>query len=221
MREDWTSIKLDVAVEVPDLLDLSSLRSSGLQPNEILLPDLDKPPTPPTMDEGVINQLVDMGFPVEACKRAIFFTKNTGLEPATQWIMEHISDDDFGDPFVVPGTGTVPAFVADPNGLEMLCGMGFTVSQATKALKESNNNIERAADLIFSQQDEIANLDVAAMLDNEPAVGGGGGNAAEGAAQKRTRDGDSRKWLSINSHIVNAKPLIINSFIRYLQNTNW
>lgn len=193
LREDWTSIKLDVAVEVPDLLDLSSLRSSGLQPNEVLLPDLDKAPTPPSMDEGVLNQLIDMGFPVEACKRAIFYTKNTGSETATQWIMEHISDDDFSDPFVPPGTGA--AFVANQIGLEMLCGMGFSVVQATKALKESNNNIERAADLIFSQQDEIANLDVGAM-DNEPA--GDGGNEGEGASQKRTRDGDSRKRFLFN-----------------------
>jgi ubiquitin carboxyl-terminal hydrolase 5/13 len=47
-----------------------------------------------------------MGFPLEACKRAIFFTKNTGIEPATQWIMEHITDSDLGDPFVPPGMDT-------------------------------------------------------------------------------------------------------------------
>lgn len=45
-----------------------------------------------------------MGFPLEACKRSMFFTNNTGLESATQWIMEHITDSDFSDPFVPPGT---------------------------------------------------------------------------------------------------------------------
>lgn len=186
LREDWTSVKLDVAVDIPDLLDLSTLRSSGLQPNEQLLPDLDTVPPPPAMDEGVIQLLVEMGFPLEACKRAIFFTKNSGLEPATQWIMEHISDVDFGDPFVPPGTDSAAtAFTADPSGLEMLMSMGFNVAQATKALKETNNNIERAADWIFSHQMEITDLDV-----------GGGGAAVEHtpAAPSGCRDGDSRKY---------------------------
>jgi len=34
-------------------------------------------------------------------------------------------------------------------------GMGFTREQATKALKATNNNLERAADWIFSHQAEI------------------------------------------------------------------
>jgi len=45
-----------------------------------------------------------MGFPPEACKRALFFTKNNSLNDATNWLMEHISDSDFSSPFVQPGT---------------------------------------------------------------------------------------------------------------------
>lgn len=169
LREDWTCVKLDVAVEIPDQLDLSSLRATGQQPNEELLPDLDKAPPQPEMDPNVIAQLVDMGFPIEACKRAVFFTKNAGLEIATEWIMQHIGDSDFGDPFVPPGTdSSIAAFTPDANGLEMLVGMGFNVSQATKALKETNNNIERAADWIFSHQMEVDDLgDEAAGLQAE------------------------------------------------------
>lgn len=189
LREDWTCVKLDVAVEIPDILDLSKLRSSGLQPNEELLPDLDQAPPHPELNEAYIAQLADMGFPIEACKRAVFFTKNTGLEPATQWIMEHISDGDFGDPFVPPGTdlsgGT--AFVPDPSGLEMLMGMGFNKAQATKALKETSNSIERAADWIFSHQMEIDNLEEG----NEEAC------ANVIAAQPQYRDGDSREYFFI------------------------
>lgn len=44
-----------------------------------------------------------MGFPFEAVKRAMFFTKNSGLEAATNWMMEHMADSDFADPFVPPG----------------------------------------------------------------------------------------------------------------------
>lgn len=199
LKEDWSCVKLDVSVDIPDVLDLSALRSTGLQSNEELLPDLDAPPPQPEFDENVIAQLADMGFPLEACKRAVFYTKNSGLEPATQWIMEHISDSDFGDPFVPPGTAVSgnAAFVADPTGLEMLMGMGFTVNQATKALKETNNNIERAADWIFSHQMEIDNW-----------IGDDDNNQASGAAQpaqsQQYRDGDSREFCSkfhVSSHI--------------------
>lgn len=183
LREDWTCVKLDVAVEIPDILDLGTLRSTGLQPNEELLPDLDKAPPQPELDEGIIAQLADMGFPIGACKRAVFFTKNNGLEPATQWIMEHISDIGFGDPFVQPGTDSnAKAFVPNTNGLEMLMGMGFNVEQATMALRETNNNIERAADWIFSHPTEIDNLDE--NMEN-PA-------ADFAAAQPQCPDGDSR-----------------------------
>lgn len=103
-----------------------------------------------------------MGFPAESCKRALFFTHNNGLEAATNWIMEHIADADFSDPFVPPGTDSASGtgnFVPDENGIELLCGMGFTRQQAIKALKATDNNIERAADWIFSHQDELDSID--------------------------------------------------------------
>lgn len=46
-------------------------------------------------------------------------------------------------------------FVADQAALEMVMGMGFTREQATKALKATDNNLERAVDWIFSHQTEI------------------------------------------------------------------
>ncbi|XP_044727778.1 ubiquitin carboxyl-terminal hydrolase 5 isoform X3 [Chrysoperla carnea] len=162
LREDWVPIKLDVALEVPDILDASSLRGTGLQPDEFLLPQTNNPPPEPTYDENILSQLVEMGFPAESCKRALFFTHNNGLEAATNWIMEHIADADFSDPFVPPGTDNASGsgnFVPDENGVELLCGMGFTRPQATKALKATDNNIERAADWIFSHQDELDSID--------------------------------------------------------------
>lgn len=104
MREDWTPVKLDVSIDCPDEIDISFLKGNGLQPSEEELPDLKgRAPTPPPMDQQVLDGLQDMGFPLDACKKAVFFTKNTGIESATNWIMQHIADDDFNSPFVVPG----------------------------------------------------------------------------------------------------------------------
>lgn len=102
VKEDWTPIKLDVAIEMPDLLDLNFLRGNGLQPTEQLLPESNTAP-PIVYDQVLLGSLADMGFPVEACKRSLYFTENRGLDTATQWLMEHISDADFSDPFVPPG----------------------------------------------------------------------------------------------------------------------
>lgn len=203
LREDWTSVKLDVAIDIPEILDLETLRGTGKQPHEEELPELvGQAPSPPPMDPAVLEQLMVMGFPPEACKRAIFFTKNSGAEAATQWIMEHIADADFAAPFVPPGTDTGKstsgaAFVADPMGLEMLMGMGFTTQQATKALKETQNNTERAVDWIFSHTDEL----------NSMAMGGDG-QETEAAAEPSTssaaqyRDGTGKyKLVAFISHM--------------------
>jgi len=41
----------------------------------------------------------------------------------------------------------------------MILSLGFTRAQAIKALKETNNSIERAADWVFSHQQELMELD--------------------------------------------------------------
>lgn len=107
MKEDWTPIKLDVAVEMPDTVDLKFLRGTGLRTGEKLLPDGVTPP-PPVYNAALLDQLTDMGFPPNACKRALYFTENRDLEAATNWVMEHIADSDFDEPFVPPGVDFKP-----------------------------------------------------------------------------------------------------------------
>lgn len=45
--------------------------------------------------------------------------------------------------------------MVNEEALSMVMGMGFTREQATKALKATDNNLERAADWIFSHQAEL------------------------------------------------------------------
>lgn len=58
-------IKLDVSVEMPDMLDISILRGAGPQPDEELLPEAEVQPPEPVMDERVLAQLADMGKRLE------------------------------------------------------------------------------------------------------------------------------------------------------------
>ena len=108
--EHWVPFKLDVEVGMPDHLDLSRLKAAGRQPGEELLPD-DEPvqgadggqaAEPFVPDEAVLDQLVDMGFSRNGCTRALHETKNSGVEAAMNWVMEHMGDSNFNDPFVDP-----------------------------------------------------------------------------------------------------------------------
>ena len=104
MKEDWTPIKLDVEVEMPDLLDLGWLQAKGLQSGEETLPEMSDTEHPQiVLDPAIISHLSEMGFPPEACKRAAYFTDNSGVEAAAAWLMQHIADDNISEPFLPPG----------------------------------------------------------------------------------------------------------------------
>lgn len=42
-----------------------------------------------------------MGFPLNACKRALHATNNESLDNATTWLMEHIDDPTIMEPFTL------------------------------------------------------------------------------------------------------------------------
>uniref|UniRef100_A0A8C1WG12 ubiquitinyl hydrolase 1 n=1 Tax=Cyprinus carpio TaxID=7962 RepID=A0A8C1WG12_CYPCA len=92
---DWVPKKLDVSVDVPDFLDLNRLRATGLQTGEAELPDLTPPivipedTRAPEIDESSVMQLAEMGFPLEACRKAVYYTGNMGAEMAFNWIINN------------------------------------------------------------------------------------------------------------------------------------
>ncbi|CAH1396675.1 unnamed protein product [Nezara viridula] len=160
LNDNWIPIKLDVSVDMPNEVDFKMLGRHQRPPGEELLPEPVGPIAPPVLDQAVINGLVEQGFPLEAAKKAAYFTKGGGIEMAVNWLMEHIADQDLNDPFVVPGAEPViKEFIPDEEGLMMLTSMGFTRAQATKALKATGNNVERAGDWIFSHADELDKVD--------------------------------------------------------------
>lgn len=78
-------------------------------------------------------------------------------------------------------------FVPNEEGLAMIISMGFSVTQATKALKATGNNIERAIDYIFSHQDE---LDIEDIQESEAAP-----TSSAGQQNKNCRDGEGKYRL--------------------------
>lgn len=158
LGDDWVPKKLDVEVQMPDEFDVSNWRSTGKQPNEEELSETEQE-IKFVCDENILSLLMQMGFPQEACKRAVFHTNNGGLEIASNWLMEHIGDSDFSEPFDIPNVKASSkqhgTFSPNPESLTLLMSMGFDERQATKALKATDGNVERATDWIFSHADEM------------------------------------------------------------------
>jgi len=155
--QDWVPMKFDVSIEMPEQLDFSVLRGTGKQEGEEELPEaVVDTPKEPEIDVAVVQQLTEMGFPWEACRKAVHFTGNSGTESAMAWVMEHMGDADFAEPLQLPTKSSGnDKFTPDEDGLGMIMSMGFSREQATLALKKTNNNLERAADWIFSHQHEL------------------------------------------------------------------
>ncbi|XP_005991976.1 ubiquitin carboxyl-terminal hydrolase 13 isoform X7 [Latimeria chalumnae] len=174
---DWVPKKLDVSIDMPDLLDITHLRATGLQPGEEELPNIAPPimipdgpkdhlmnhfMEPPEIDESAVMQLAEMGFPLEACRKAVYYTGNMGAEIAFNWIIAHMEEPDFAEPLVIPGFGEASSFgvqnaVINKQPPEeivaIITSMGFARTQAIQALKATNNNLERALDWIFTHPD--------------------------------------------------------------------
>ncbi|XP_039619727.1 ubiquitin carboxyl-terminal hydrolase 5 isoform X1 [Polypterus senegalus] len=229
--QDWVPKKLDVSIEMPDTLDISSLQGVGLQPGEEELPDMAPPPlmtpdievkgslggfhsnteeddslcsplfspTSPVLDESVVTQLAEMGFPLDACRKAVFFTGNSGAEAAMNWVMSHMDDPDFAAPLVLPGSGsapldtptsqTTPEPPPSEEHLATIISMGFSRDQASRALRATNNSLDRAVDWIFSHIDDLDAMDISE-----------GRSAAESVSESvpvgpRVRDGPGRYEL--------------------------
>ncbi|KAG1940958.1 ubiquitin carboxyl-terminal hydrolase 13 isoform X1 [Pimephales promelas] len=177
---DWVPKKLDISVDVPDFLDLNRLRATGLQAGEEELPDLTPPIVipedtrdistnnsleSPEIDESSVMQLAEMGFPLEACRKAVYYTGNMGPEMAFNWIIAHMEEPDFAEPLAIPAymepdllSPSLPTTSALDNqppeeSISILTSMGFPRHHTIKALKATNNNLERALDWIFTHPD--------------------------------------------------------------------
>eukprot|EP00088_Acartia_fossae_P049859 TRINITY_DN5528_c0_g1_i1.p1 TRINITY_DN5528_c0_g1~~TRINITY_DN5528_c0_g1_i1.p1 ORF type:complete len:817 (-),score=299.72 TRINITY_DN5528_c0_g1_i1:195-2645(-) len=150
----WQPVKLNVEVDMPEDLDLSALKASGPQPGESLMPEEEAQPKEETVyeNEGIVAQLMEMGFSREGCRRAVHNTKNSGLDAAMAWVMEHMGDTDFNEPFSVGGGGSKKKNepeISEEN-IAMVMSMGFEADMARTALSHTDNNVERAIEWIFS-----------------------------------------------------------------------
>ena len=206
--DNWVQVKIDASVPVPEMLDLSVYAREGLTVGEEEMPEAVAAATATgtatggasagggeavEADEGIVAQLVSMGFPENGCKRAALATGNSDADSAMNWVFAHMEDADFDTPPEVgnstgagAGGDNVPAAPGvSRDSVEMLMNYGFTDIQCEAALKSTDGNMERAADWLFSHADvsSITSEAVAAMdAGAPPAVAAASNVPAYGAS---------------------------------------
>ncbi|XP_073285755.1 ubiquitin carboxyl-terminal hydrolase 14-like [Primulina huaijiensis] len=154
----WVPKKLDVYIDVPDIIDISHMRSKGLQPEEELLPDnasLDDG-VKVDADEDIISQLVSMGFNYLHCQKAAINTSNAGVEAATNWLFDHMNDPDIDEPIIKEQKSSLHI---DQSKLDTLVSFGIEEEVARKALQATGGDIEKATEWIFNPPPGLSNME--------------------------------------------------------------
>ncbi|KAG0563130.1 hypothetical protein KC19_8G006500 [Ceratodon purpureus] len=141
----WVPKKLDVFVDVPDEIDISNMRSNGMQPDEQLLPETPEEipeQAGPVADEAIVSQLLDIGFSKVRCEKAAIQTLNTGVEEAMNWLLAHMDDPDIDEPITASGNReTSSAVLVNESDVETLVAFGFLPEMARKALRATVGDV--------------------------------------------------------------------------------
>ena len=154
---NWVPQKLDVPVVVGDEpFNLDAYISKGPQSGEVQLSEEIATTAPQFKpNEGALNQLEGMGFPRVRCEKALHATGNEDAEVAMNWLFAHMEDPDIDTPLNLGGaSGGGASSGANPESISMMEAMGISAPQARKALKETNGDVERAVDWVFSHPDD-------------------------------------------------------------------
>lgn len=160
---DWQPFKLEINLDIAEEIDLSAFKFDGPQEGEDLIPE----PSQDTavtasakneINEIVLGQLMDMGFGMNGCKRALLAVGGSDAEAAMNWIFEHNMDPDFNDPLPEDG-GAAPVSASgtdDAVVMSLVESLGcFTMDQVRAALQETDGAADRAADWLFSHMDDL------------------------------------------------------------------
>lgn len=145
----WVPKKLQVLVEPPDVLDLSSyyLKSSEIE-NENVLPEI-KNDVP--INEELVSQIVEFGIERDIAINAIKILNVDNAEVIMNYIFEHM--DELSQPNTTNtetntgSTDDIPLNLI--NTVKEICP-GFSDGVIKKALKECKSNCDEAIGWIYS-----------------------------------------------------------------------
>ena len=159
VNDDWTPKKLQVELEVPDTLNLSTFKVLDDEPEVAMQPESEEPDGKP-VDAGHLDTLMGMGFAKEDAEYAL---------------REHVDDVERAMEFLLNGGKAVPkpgaALNLPAESVAMITSMGFSEDQARLALSKSNGNVESALDLVLSGAPLVPDeVEKAAHIEGAPSA---------------------------------------------------
>ena len=201
---DWQPVKLEVKLDIPEEIDLNAYKNVGPVAGEDLVPEesskdaaVAPAPAAPPIDEVALAQLMDMGFSLNSCKRALTAVGGSNVEAAMGWVFEHNTDPDFNDPMPEDAGGAASASGVDEGVVQTLvASLGcFSADQVRAALEETNGAADRAADWLFSHMDDLDGA-IAALSGKQ------GQPSSQSGPKVPLEDGDGKyTMISMISHI--------------------
>ncbi|KAL7542759.1 hypothetical protein ACHAXR_012827 [Thalassiosira sp. AJA248-18] len=212
LGEDWQPHKIEVDIDVPEEISLQKYKGTGPQEGETLVPEETKgseeataAPAAPAVDEGALGQLMDMGFNMNGCKRALMAVGGSNVEAAMNWVFEHNADPDFNDP-LPEGGAAAPAAAPSSSDVDETVVMSlvenlgcFTADQVRAAVKHCSGAADRAADWLFSHMDDLDGA-IAALESTSTAATTEG--TSTGKSTTPLEDGDGKyNLVGLVSHI--------------------
>lgn len=172
LSEDWKPKKINLRIKVPSFLDLEMLRGSeDLKPGEKPFPKEDDSNITSNdeikVPESLINSVLDLGFTISHAKLAVKSTSSTDIDVCINWILTNIDtissmDLDSVNSSSSSNNSKVNKSVS-PKELEAIenivsiCCCSKDIAE--KAFKISNQNLERAIQMIFDDPSIIESFE--------------------------------------------------------------
>ncbi|GMI21832.1 hypothetical protein TrCOL_g7302 [Triparma columacea] len=156
----WTPKKLKVDVEVPDSIDLGFMKMIK-ESGDMVLPPSDSDSggaaAGVSVNPVLLQQLVEMGFGENGCRKALIETGGEDVEAAMNWVMEHMGDANFNDPIAEGGgKGGGGGGEEYPEVVSDIFAMGmFQLEHVKAAVGWAKGEQAKAADWLFNNMDGI------------------------------------------------------------------
>ncbi|SCV03848.1 LAME_0H13718g1_1 [Lachancea meyersii CBS 8951] len=156
---NWMPVKNSQEVLLPGIetadtstLQLGAFKSHGFDSEkERLLPENETNEFKPNVQ--CVADLLEMGFTENAATKALFYTNNSGMEDAMNWLFSHVEDPDLNEPAVLP-TNTYEAEMYNPQELEDMVSMGLDPQLCRKALILNQGNVTASVEWVFNNLDD-------------------------------------------------------------------
>lgn len=154
LSHDWKPKKISLRVKVPGLLDLEGLRESDeLKPGEKPFPEEKQDESASEarvqVPDSLVSSVLDMGFTRAHAELAVRNTLSTDADQCINWILTNIDTINSMDPDSSKNcnSSNTPQDQEAIDNIVSICCCSRDIAE--KALRISNQNMERAVQMIF------------------------------------------------------------------------